>query len=274
MIRKFLVLILTTFLLVSFVGCNIQLKNKPTTSKNGSIGQIKEWLDKDCSFEISYMYMNLANNGISAEISQSFAKDGSFHFLMESRQWDHAADYESKDKMEYYYRYEDKKLVCYQKHNDGDTQRTVLTNKAKKEMNTSKSMMVGSKGLLPEYLENFKENKKNAETGQRCFSFSLPVKEVINNDTLLSSYIQNAFSLFGSEYDSKAQIDIICNIVVEEDSLRPVKISYDFKNLEPYVLSEGALSGEAALETEFMYMVYEFDYDTLKTVTIPNGFIK
>ena len=42
---------------------------------------LKGWLEKDCSFTMSYQYMNLAINGMSQETAQTFATDGSWPVL-------------------------------------------------------------------------------------------------------------------------------------------------------------------------------------------------
>ena len=60
----------------------------------------------------------------------------------------------------------------------------------------------------------------------------------------------------------------------EEDTYRPIRVSYDFSELKPYVLSNFALEGEGALDKEFMYMTYEFDYNLEKSIQVPSEFQK
>lgn len=247
-------------------GCSASHEESSDEVNVSDMDAMENWLSEDFSFLISFQYMNLAKNGISQETLQELAKDGSFHFVTSIRQWDHTADFEFSNHMEYYYRYEDDALVCYVRADDEDPERMVLTPAEEKALADSKSLIVDPEVLLPSYLENFHETDEG-------YSFSLPLDKVINSNTMLASYVQYAFALYGSKYDPTADINILCNIEVEKETLRPVKFSYDFNELKPYVLSEGALSGEYALDTDLMYMTFELDYELAQTIPVPDEFI-
>lgn len=229
---------------------------------------LKRQLSQKWNYQISYRYMHLAYNGFSQETIQTYAKDGSFFSSTERSYWDHPQDYEESTSAEFYYRYEDNDLICYFKENDNDSQRSAINAKAQREMEASRLMLVGPDGLLPKYLEDFTERSENT-----CYTFRLPVAEILKDETLLSIFIQNAFILYGSQYDESANISIMCTLETESDSLRPIKLEFDFSELKPYVLSSGALSGEYAFDTDLMYMRYIFNADFADTISIPDNFL-
>ncbi len=239
-----------------------------TVPQKDDLSVLKEQLSQKWNFQISYQYMHLAYNGFSQETIQTYAKDGSFFSSTERSYWDHTRDYEESTSAEFYYRYEDNNLICYFKENGSDSQRSVINAKALREMEASRLMLVGSDGLLPEYMEDFEEKTENT-----VYTFRLPVAEILKDETLLSIFIQNAFTLYGSEYDKKANISIMCTLETEPDSLRPLKLEFDFSELKPYVLSSGAHSGEYALDTDLMYMRYTFNADFADTISIPDDFL-
>ena len=196
---------------------------------------IKNWLSEDCSVRIVSQYMNMGINGYSQELTREYAKDGSFYFIDTRHQWNHTADYDSTNQREYYYRYENNSLVCYLKDAEEEIQRIVLSTEKEADINASRNVLTGAEGLLP-------------------------------------SFIQIAFELYGSEYDPETNLSVFCLLEVEKDTLRPVRLTYDYSQIKPYVLSEGALSGEDALDTDLMTLTYEFDFDLPETIPVPDTF--
>lgn len=254
------VLLLFLCLVILLTGCTGITETNP-------LQRMKKQLNEEFSFYVSYEYMHLAHNGIAQQMEQIYGKDGSFYFVIARHQWDHTSDYEYMENIEYYYRYENTEMVCYMKEKDGEVSRSVLTEDVIKQMAEDKLKIVGPDTLFPAYLENFTE-----EMSGEKYSFNLPVDQILEGESFLSVYLQNVFVLSGNAYDSATEINILCTVETEKDTDRPVKISYDFTELKPYVLSEGALSGEFALDMEPMHMVFEFDYDLPETVEIPSGF--
>lgn len=239
----------------------------PTVPQEDDLSILKEQLSQKWNFEISYQYMHLAYNGISQKTVQTYAKDGSFFSSTERHYWDHTRDHDESTLAEYYYCYEDNDLICYFRENGGKSQRSAINAKVLREMEASRLMLVGPNGLLPKYLEDFEEKTENT-----CYTFRLPVADILKDETLLSIFIQNAFALYGSEYDKNADISILCTLETEPESLRPLKLEFDFSELKPYVLSSGALSGEYALDIDLMYMRYTFSADFADTISIPSNF--
>ena len=233
---------------------------------------IRERLSEDCSLRISSNYMNLGINGYSHDIAQEFGKGGTFHFIDSRHHWDHTADYDSAEKREYYYRYENKSLVCYLRINEEEIQRTVLSKKEEEGIFASQKLFHGAEGLLPSYMKDFTDKGEHSATGLREFTFKIPVEQEIQQESLLSTYLQTAFSLYGREYDPDTKLYVSCLLEVEKDTLHPVRMTYDFSEIKPYVLSEGALSGEDDLETNLMTLTYEFNYEIPKTITVPDTF--
>jgi hypothetical protein len=213
--------------------------------------------------------MELAVCGISQQINQTSAEDGSWSFFLQRKVWDHTLDYEQQTLAEYYYRYEDTKLVCYSKIDDGQPQRMELSDRERKELEKSKGDMVGVPGLLPDYLQDMSVSQTEDAA---VFTFLLPVEDVLAETTILSVYIHNAMTL--SYRDSLPEnLMVVCTLEADPQTFQPRSLSYDFSQLKPYVLSEGTLSGEYALNTDFMKLVYTFDYDLPETTTIPKSML-
>lgn len=238
-----------------------------TEPEKDDLSLLREALQKECSFSVRYQYMHLGFNGISQEINQEHALDGSFHFISSTKLWDHTQEYESIDQAEYYYHYEDDVMVCYVRANGAEPNRMTLTQPQEQELAASKNMLVGPDGLLPGYLEDFRQESDTT------YSFRLPLSRVIKDGTLLTAFVSNAFALYGSEFDPESGIYIGCTMEVEKDTGNPLSFTYDFTELKPYVLSDGALSGEYALNMELMYMVFTLDYALADTIQVPESFI-
>ena len=167
------------------------------------------------------------------------------------------------------FQYEDTKLVCYCKIDDGQPQRMELSDRERKELEKSKGDMVGVPGLLPDYLQDMSVSQTEDAA---VFTFLLPVEDVLAETTILSVYIHNAMTL--SYRDSLPEnLMVVCTLEADPQTFQPRSLSYDFSQLKPYVLSEGTLSGEYALDTDCMTLVYTFDYDLPETTTIPKSML-
>ena len=253
--------LMVALMLVCFTGC--------IPSFYSPLDRMKSQLENDFSFQISYNYTNLAFNGMSQQMQQQYGNDGSFYFSIERKQWDHRTDYDFSENVEYYYRYENNVMVCYMRTNDQEVQRSEISEEVENAMRADKYRIVGADTLFPAYLENFSEKIEGEE-----YTFTLPLDKVLEDDIYLSSFLSNVFTLCGKEYDPSLNLNILCTCITETDQLRPQKIVYDFSQIKPYVLSEGALSGEWALDTDFMYLYYEFDFVLQETIVIPNDVLR
>lgn len=231
---------------------------------------LKGWLEKDCSFTISYQYMNLAINGMSQETAQTFATDGSWVMTTHRKNWDHTSDYEFEEDAAFYYRYEDSQLVCYSRIGDQSPQRAVMTQQSKSELAAGKAAMLGVPGLLPEYLQALSVTEAD---GAAVFTFRLPAEKVMADSTLLSAYVNNAFYISGRQYKPEYNAAILCAITTDPETFQPKAVSFDFSELKPYALSSGALSGEDAFGVDLMVMNYTFDYNLAETTDIPQHMI-
>ncbi len=188
MFKKVTMLILTILLIcisISITGC----QKEP-------LDAMKEQLENDCSFNTSLMYMNLATNGMSQKMEQKYGKDGSFYFLVDRHIWNHTTDYDETEKNEFYYQYENDILYCYMKNNDGEISKQAISKSVIDEMTRDKMKIIGADSLFPTYLENFTEEFEGEK-----YKFSLPVGKALNDDTFLSTYLNNVFALSGAEYD-------------------------------------------------------------------------
>lgn len=249
--------------LLLFSGCALIAPQNELTA-------VKRWLEKDVSFIMSYQYMDLAIHGTSQKTTQVYAADGSWSMIIQRKVWDHTTDYDSQETGEFYYRYENSQLICYSSIDGEAPQRITVSRSEKEEMDDSKAYLVGAPALLPEYLEDLSVTQTDTAT---VITFRLPVEKVIADSTVLSVFINNAFTLAGQEYKNEYNAMILCTLEADPQTLRPKSLSYDFSQLKPYLLSRGAQSGEEALDSDFITMTYTFDYNLSNSIPIPDRLI-
>jgi len=232
------------------------------------LDKLKAQLENDFSFRVSYEYRDIVRNGVSQHLEQITGKDGSFYFIDEFHQWDNGSEYDYEQKVEYYYRYEDGTLVCYMKKNNEEVTRSVIPEEVVEQMDEDELLFVGKDVLFPSYLEDFSE-----EVSGETYTFTLPITKVLEGNSYLAAFLNNVFRICIVEYDSSTEVDILCTVETEKDTYLPMKISYNFDELKPYIFTSGALSAEPAFEIDLMQMVYEFDYDLQDTIEVPEEFL-
>ena len=222
-------------------------------------------------FDSKYLYMELLSYGFEQHSVQNIAKDGSFHFLNETRQWNHSSDREQTQNVEYYYRYEDGDLHFYSRIDAGELQHGVLTQQNIDEMNATKELIIGSSSIFPAYLEDFTEDVD--EQGQLCFRYRLPTQRVLEDQTIASSFLNSAVYCAQLEASKLADTCIHCTVWVDSQTMQPTRLYQDYAELKPYLLSNGALSGEYALSTDLLYLEIALGYDAPDTTDIPDEFL-
>lgn len=222
---------------------------------------------------MTYKYTNLAINGMEQTTEQVFGKDGSWSMVTEHQVWNHRNDQKQEETGRFYYCYEDSQLVCYHDTDGKDLRRTVITDNYREEIEDSKDCMVGLRALMPEYLEGLYVTHPTGNDAITVLAYWLPVEEVMADVTMLSAYVNNAFGLSGNTYPSEANAGILTILEIDTETCQPISLSYIFHELEPYVLSAGAQSGEAAFDMDFMTMWYTFDYDLPDSAPVPEGML-
>lgn len=243
---------------------------EPTDPPQDAIASVREWLEKDFSFELSYEYMNLAVNGMSQDTTQITAADGSWYFRNMRKTWDHRYDYEYSEGASFYYIYQDSRLVCYSCI-DGDAPvRMVLSEQEIAELEESKAIVVGVPGLLPSYAQDFSVIQTD---NAAKITFRLPTEAVLADNSLLSVFVNNAFTMAESEYKPEYNTMILCTFELDPLTFQPRSLSYDLTELKPYILCNGAQEGEWALDMDFVTMVYTFDYELKDTTILPKDWM-
>ena len=232
-----------------------------------------EWLERDFSFTATFQYVNLAMCGMQQRTEQVFGKDGSWSMLTDRQIWDHRTDYRQENAAQFYYRYEGSQLVCYSNVEGEGPQRGVISKRDRDTMDEDKARIVGIPALMPDYLEGLYVTQPEGNGDVTVLCYWLPVDKVMADNTMLSMYINNAFSLSGNTYPPEADAGILVIFEIDRKTCQPISLSYMFQELKPYVLSSGAQSGEEALDADFMTMSYSFDYDLPDTVEIPDEMI-
>lgn len=289
-ITKRIFLWVLTCMLLLLCGCGqtppVTETNPPTTGTEPTTGGteptttealppepielVRDWLELPFSFQLSYMYMDLGSHGNSQDTNMIYAEDGSYSMVNQHRSWDHRTGSESEEVAEFYYRYEGSDLVCYMRINDPQFSRSALSDADIKAMDRDRPRMAGAPAIVPDYLQDL----SLTETANGAvFTYSLPLKDVLDSGTILAVFVQNAFNQSGEKYDPATNLTVGCTLETDPETYQPRSFSFDFTEIKPYVLSDGALSGEYALQTDFMTMSYTFDYTLADTVTVPDTVI-
>lgn len=233
---------------------------------------IRQNLPEVFTYHLEEMYMNLAQDGFNQTIDQETALDGSFHFTLYQRQWDHTAEFADETLRDFYYQQEDGVMVCYARLNGEAPERIPMTKAEEADLSASMELVVGASALLPDYLTDFKDEGIDSESGLRRYTYRMSVQDILNDETLLASFVYTVCAVSGYTYQASDDLYVTA-VLYLDDAMRPVKLTHDFSELKPYVLSEGALSGEYAMQTDLVYLTYEFDYDTPETIPVPAYFI-
>ncbi len=241
-----------------------------------TLNVLRESLSEVHTVSIDLLYMQLADNGFSQSIRQETALDGSFHFITTKRIWDHRTGQDTQTVAEFYYLNEAGQFVCYQKIDGGATDRAVLSSADKIALGVSAEQFAGARAFFPSYLEQFSDSGISEETGQQCYTFRLPVEKVLadSEGLLLRNYLASALSLGNTAQDADLSgVAVLCTVYTSAQTGRIERLSMDFSELKPFVLSNGAQSGEFALDMESMSLEYLLGYETAETTELPEAFL-
>ncbi len=233
---------------------------------------LRQSLPQVFSFRVDEMYMNYDASGFHQTMSQQSASDGSFHFVDEDHVWNRYSDYDKQTVVEYYYQYEDGTLVCYRKTDDGTLTCCPFSEAEERDLFASKAQIVGMQTLLPDYLADFRDEGVQSDTGLHCYTFRLPLSEILAQSSMLSAYLSRVCEFCGHTFYASDDLAVTATLCTDEE-LRPVTLSYDFTELEPYALVENDRNGEFAPDTDMMYLTVEFDYTVMQTIPVPDDFI-
>ena len=274
MTKKLLAFLLACALLL-LCGCTRQESSEttaattvPTTAAPPEpLDVVKDWLSQNFGFQISYLYHNYLYIGTSQESSMIFATDGSYSMTTTRRTWADMSDYSEEETGEFYYRYEDDQLICYMRTDDGPFQRGIMSKADIQAQEETRPFLVGVPAITPDHLQ---ELSLEETADAAIFTYQLSLKNVMADSTILTTFLANAFSLHGDEYDGKTDLPIYCTLETDPETYRPRSFTLDFTEIKPLVLDDGPLSAEYALGLDLMTMTYTFDYDLPESVTIPD----
>lgn len=242
------------------------------TEAPDALSQIRERMSEVSSSRVEDLYMDLAAYGFKRVLQNEYAQDGSFHFVMDSHYWDHTTGRDEESVQEYYYQYEDGVFVCYLRSDGAAPSRMPMSKRDVAELDASKDLILGQQALFPDYLTDFTDEGTDSDTGLHRYTFRLRLTDVLTDQTYLCSYLSVVCNLSGYVYRPSDNLSVTA-VLLTDDAMRPVKLTHDFSELKPYVLSEGAMSGEAAFDSDFMHLTYDFDYDAPETIPVPADFI-
>ena len=233
------------------------------------IEQVKAQLNDYLNFRLSMEYMEPMRYSTFQETDMLYAADGSYR-MTNSRKNTHGTQ-ETEETAEFYYRYESDEFVCYMRVGDAAFSRAVMTVADLQAMEATRPLLVGAPALLPDYLQDLTLTETEDSL---IFTYQLPLEEVLDDNTMLATFVGNVFNLSGAKYDESQHLTIGCTLEVAPETYCPRSLTYDFEQVKPLVLTDGAFSFEYALQTDLMTMSYSFDDDHPATVTIPEATLK
>jgi len=238
-----------------------------------ALDAVRAWFDKEASFSIYFWYDNPEVNGFSGQVIQNSAQDDSFYFYNSQLMWDHKSDYNGSNINEWYYINEGTEFVTYRRINDEPVERMVLSSGNKEELTAGYKQFVGAYTLLPKYVRSFALDTETEQTDTCYFTFSLPVKQVLNTNSYLANFLLRTYTFYyGSETAElmykQSESNILCRLEVEKDTFMPISLQYDFSQLAKEVLP-----AEVPGKEELIVFEYTFKYDLIETIVVPEEFM-
>ena len=233
-----------------------------------------KWFDKNFSFTMEYLFENAPINGVRQRTEQVFGNDGSWSMVTTQEIWNDINGQRQETTDYHYYRYEDSQLICYSKLAGESQVRIEITEKQLAEIQESKGYLVGAPTFMPDYLEGLYVIQPSGNDAVTVFGYWLPVDKVIEDRTVLSTYMQNVLNLSGKSYPSDASAGILVIFEVDAQTLRPISLTCLFQELKPYILSSNALIADGASDKDPMIVTYVFDFDLPDTAAIPEAISK
>lgn len=114
---------------------------------------------------------------------------------------------------------------------------------------------------------------EDSETGCLVYAFSIPLDQVLSDDIYLSSFVRYMLQMRTPAYEQIRDLRIGGSVKLDKASMTPMEVSFSFEELKPYVLTESSISAEYALESNFVSMIYRFDFELSQTIVIPDEFL-
>ena len=253
------------------------LNSTPQESKGEEtrdpLEELRQSFKEQYSFHLFCEYMHLAYNGFSQETKDIGGRDDTHYSSTLRKQWIHYDDYYAESVGDFYYHTEGDKYVCYSGYDDNKIYRDTVSDEHKQQMENDRGRLVGAEGILPNFLQNFEEAKKDSQI--ITYTYQLPVEDLRDSNAFLGIFINNIFTYykeFPQTYDPELNIMINCTLEVDAKTGYPISFFCDFSELEPFVLTDGALSSIHATNVELLTFRIQYDYDIEETVPIPERF--
>ena len=238
-------------------------ENRETIKPADLANEVRERLSETYSFEMKTRYVDLGVQGFEQTITETFAQNKTFDFSVFRRNWWHFPESEQTENTSFYYRFEEGRMVCYIRNEDG-AERIVMTNVQRKELEGSRMKLEGPSAVFPPEAANLTE-VPSEKAGEKQFRFDLTLGDCMKEETYLQAFLKNVFSMCDHVQPDPSLI-VVGTLTVGEDC-RPVSLSYDFSALEPYVLSIVVYAEQPVGALTFEY---SFDFDLAKTLPLPD----
>lgn len=232
-----------------------------TEASEDEVETVRRWMAEPVSYTLSCYYYNLPNYGFDEQMLQTYGKDSSFNFEISIHYWNHTTGEDETQRYDWHYRYEDGQLVCY---SCSDRMRMPISAQTKEQMDRDNQRIIGLDAILPE--GTVWEKKK--QYGCIRYSWEAPLSVLTQSGSFTASFIDNVKAMCGDSMENADPVLKFC-LEVESGNLRPTRLTVDCTDVKPYVLSEGAMSGEFALKTNLLSMEILYVYD-LKDTVEPN----
>lgn len=234
---------------------------------------LRKQMDVPHSYVIEQVYNDYLYYEYSQTTTQEMALDGSWYYKVERSYEYPLQDYSSNSTVEFYYVYEDDKLVCYLKDQDGKISSQVIDDSLLEQIKKDGEVIDSGYTMYPQYLTDFQHIGTDEETGLECYTFNLSVENILKETSLASQLIELSMESYKTTYKDIYDLNVQCTVLADPITMQTISYKMDFEELKPYVLSDGAISAEYALPfLELFYVKYTFDYQLEETTVLPDKY--
>lgn len=253
------------------------------------VAALRDWLGQPMSVDMEMYYDYFPLYGYDFSIRQLTGEDESFRFTQITSTFpsqayadgDEDAPWEDTEVEDWYYGWEDQVFVCY----DPDGNRSVLSKKTRREILEDASRVFGEAAVLPEELTDFRDGGTDETTGNRVFDYQIPVSVLLEAGTMPAWHINTAVSWSGGmttlqplEELEQADPPVYIRLEAAPDTLRPIRVSFDFSEVKPYLFGNGPMSAEYAMDVNVLYITIDYSFTLPATVErdtpLEDGFLE
>ena len=232
---------------------------------------LRDWLERPCSMDVEMGYSYYPFYGFDYSVLQVTGADESFRFTTvyaayPGEDWspeDPDSPYRDVETIDWYYCYEGDTYCCYRP----DGERALVTTAVRRQMAEDRSEFCGSIAVLPEGIEGFTDRGPDI-TGVRVFEWRIPYAALEASGSMPWQMVGRAVRWTGDRTTLEPVEDLEAAapalsvwLETEPETLRPIRVLFDYGAFKPYLFGDGPLSAESAMDVDVLYYTIVYDYE-------------